>query len=130
MAAWGWGLAQQDAFLRMQFMAQQVGYRARYPDARFSIIRCGDLPVGSMIVAREPEAITLVDISLLSEHRRKGIGRRLLDELLSESAKKKSPVRLSVRRDNPAVKLYSRAGFSVVAEDEVYLIMKNVTAYK
>jgi ribosomal protein S18 acetylase RimI-like enzyme len=108
----------------MQFMAQQSGYRAQYPDAAVSIIRRGDVPVGSMIVAREPEAMVLVDIALLPEHRRKGTGRFLLEGLLAESSVAGLPLRLSVRRDNPAIKLYASVGFSVTAEDDVFVIMK------
>jgi ribosomal protein S18 acetylase RimI-like enzyme len=130
VAAWGWDRAQQDGFLRMQFMAQQGGYRARFPDAVYSIIRCGGIPVGSMIVAREKGEIMLVDIALLPEHRRKGTGRRLLEGLLAESARTGLPLRLSVRRDNPSIRLYSQIGFSVVAEDDVYLMMENGTRYK
>jgi ribosomal protein S18 acetylase RimI-like enzyme len=129
-AAWGWSPAQQDVFLRMQFMAQQSSYRAQFPNAAFSLIRRDDIFVGSMIVAREAAAITLVDIALLPEHQRKGTGRRLLEELLEESARTEVPVRLSVRKDNPAIQLYARLGFSIVAADDVYLMMENGTPYK
>ncbi len=124
MAGWGWSEAQQNHFLRMQFMARQSSYRARYPAAATSIIRRDGVPVGSMIVAREPEAIVLVDIAILPEHQRTGIGRGLIDSLRAESAGTGRPVRLSVAKGNPAIKLYARSGFSVVSEDEVYLMME------
>jgi ribosomal protein S18 acetylase RimI-like enzyme len=130
MAAWGWNTAQQDAFLRMQFMAQQSSYRARFPGAAYSLIRHGGVAVGSMIVSREPKEIILVDLALLPEHRRKGIGRRLLEELLAESARTGLPVCLSVRKDNPAIELYAKTGFSKVGEDEVYLMMQGGTAHR
>ena len=124
IAAWGWSPAQQEAFLRMQFMAQQSSYRARYPQAAFSLIRRNEVPAGSLIVARDADAVVLVDIALLPEHRRKGVGQRLLEGLRAEAAAADLPLRLSVRRDNPAIKLYARIGLAVVAEDEVYLMME------
>jgi ribosomal protein S18 acetylase RimI-like enzyme len=124
VSAWGWNPAQQDAFLRMQFMAQQSSYRARFACAAHSIICRDTVPVGTTILAREPDSMVLVDIALLPEHRRKGIGGQLLKRFRAEASESGLPLRLTVRRDNPAIKLYARTGFSVVSEDELHLIME------
>jgi ribosomal protein S18 acetylase RimI-like enzyme len=57
-------------------------------------------------------------IAVLPDHRGRGLGGRLLRELLDSAASRFSAVSLSVRADNPARRLYERAGFRVVVESE------------
>ncbi|HKF21208.1 MAG TPA: GNAT family N-acetyltransferase [Candidatus Angelobacter sp.] len=124
IAAFGWNSAQQEAFLRMQFMAQQNWYRTAYPQATWEIIELERTPVGRMIVLRGGESITLVDIALLGEYRGRGIGGGLLRELLEQGREAKVLVRLQVLKTNPAARLYLRLGFITTREDEMYLQME------
>jgi ribosomal protein S18 acetylase RimI-like enzyme len=124
IAAFGWSSAQQEAFLRMQFAAQQNWYRTAYPLAAWEIIELDQAPVGRMIVLQGRESITLVDIALLSEHRGQGIGGGLVRELLEEGRDAMVPVRLQVLKSNPAARLYQRLGFVKTGEDEMYLQME------
>src|SRR5580698_8421106 len=91
-AAWGFALERADDLLRMQFAAQQAGYRARFPRAEFSIIHRGPVPVGSMIVDRSCDEIRLVDIALLPQFRGQGIGTRLLEIVQTEAEAAGLPV--------------------------------------
>jgi ribosomal protein S18 acetylase RimI-like enzyme len=124
IAAFGWNSAQQEAFLRMQFTAQQSWYHTAYPQAAWEIIELDRAPVGRMIVLRGREFITLVDIALLNEHRGRGIGGGLLRELLEQGREAKVPVRLQVIKTNRAARLYQRLGFITTGEDEMYLQME------
>jgi ribosomal protein S18 acetylase RimI-like enzyme len=124
IAAFGWNSAQQEAFLRMQFTAQQNWYRTAYPQAAWEIVELDNAPVGRMIVVRGRDSITLVDIALLGEHRGKGIGSGLLCELLEQGREVNVPVRLQVLKTNPAARLYLRLGFITTAEDQLYLQME------
>ena len=124
LAAFGWNAAQQDAFLRMQFSAQQRSYGAAYPGADHQIILVDGKPAGRIMVYREPESLLLVDIGLLPEHRNHGVGRQLLEELVAESEKTEIPVRLQVLRTNPAARLYERLGFVKTGEDQMYFQME------
>ena len=49
----GWSAAQQEAFLRMQFNAQQQWYQATYSTAENQIIEKDHEPIGRMIVQHE-----------------------------------------------------------------------------
>ena len=120
LAALGWDPAQSEVFIQMQFSAQQQNYSARYPTAENSIILLGKRPIGRMLVERTEQAIELVDIALLAEHRSSGIGSFLIRGLLDEARAARKSVRLSVYKLNPAVRLYERLGFSLIAEDAVY----------
>jgi ribosomal protein S18 acetylase RimI-like enzyme len=57
-------------------------------------------------------------IAVLPDHRGRGLGRRLLRELLDAAAGRFGAVSLSVRAENPALRLYKRTGFRVAMESE------------
>jgi ribosomal protein S18 acetylase RimI-like enzyme len=124
MASWGWSAVQQEAFLQMQFSARERSYEAAYSGAQRRIILLGNDPAGAMIVFQDQTEIRLVDISLLPEHRGRGVGATLIGELIAEAASASVPLRLSVLRGNRAVGLYERLGFVPTGEDEMYLQME------
>jgi ribosomal protein S18 acetylase RimI-like enzyme len=108
----------------MQFSAQDSHYRAAYPRARYDLVVRGDDVLGRLYVDRAQEAWLVIDIALLPAHQGRGIGTRLLTQLLSEAAAAAKPVRLHVERFNPAQRLYGRLGFRVVADEGVYLLLE------
>jgi ribosomal protein S18 acetylase RimI-like enzyme len=121
LARLNWSEAEKDAFLRMQFAAQTQHYREHYAGARFDVIECGGEPAGRLSVLRAAGEIRLVELALLPPHRGRGVGTRLLRELLAEAAAAGLPVRVHVERTNPALLLYSRLGFTPIAERGPYL---------
>ncbi len=104
--------AMRRQLIHMQSEAQQAHYRAHYPRAQVSLVidRDGNR-IGRLYVDRGPHEIRLVDISLLPQHRRRGIGQLLLRALIAEGEQAALPVRLSVLAGNPAIHLYQRLGF-------------------
>lgn len=129
LAVMGLAGAQREFFLKMQFNAQHQSYAVQHPQAEHHIILLDEQPAGRIIVGRTGEAILLIDISLLPEYRRAGIGSALIKELLIEAAAKNLPVRLHVLKTNVrAAHLYERLGFSVQEDDGVYLRMQFVHA--
>ena len=75
------------------------------------------------------ENTSCLAISLLPGYRGRGIGTKLLAELLSLLEEEGiSQVTLSVQRANPARHLYERAGFEIVAErDSDNLMLRNLS---
>ncbi len=118
-----WDAPAQEAFLRMQFDAQRRAYAAAHPDASHDVITLDGTAAGRLYVDRAAEEIALVDIALLAAYRGRGVGSRLLAELIAEARESGRTVRLQVRRDNPARRLYERLGFAMVADGEVYLAL-------
>lgn len=110
--------------VRMQFDAQQAHYQARFPLAEVSLIMAGDLALGRLTVARGAREIHLIDISLLPQHRRLGIGAQLLDALQEEAAAAALPVRLLVLTGSPALALYQRLGFVPKAVQGLHQVME------
>jgi len=124
IAPFGWPAAQQEAFLRMQFSAQQRWYESAYAQSEHQIVEQDGQPVGRLMVLREKGSALLVDISLLAEHRGQGIGGGLLRELVQQCARDGATLRLQVLRTNPALRLYERLGFLRTGEDQMYIQME------
>ena len=78
------------------------------------IIELGHTAIGIHVVEREPDAIRLLQIFILPEYQRRGIGSHLIERLLAEARSARLPLRLRVLRVNPACALYQRMGFNVV----------------
>ncbi|HXH12439.1 MAG TPA: GNAT family N-acetyltransferase [Alphaproteobacteria bacterium] len=124
LATLGWSVAQQDAFLRMQFTAQQRSYLAQFPAADFQVILWHGRPIGRLYLERRVDEIRGIDIALLPEYRQAGIGTALLQDLLAEAAHAGTPFRLHVAKFNRARRLYERLGFITLEDDGVYLFME------
>lgn len=105
VSAWCWPEMQRDAFLRMQFEAQRRGYEAAYPDAIHHIVLGGGEAIGRRLAAPTSEGMRLVDIALLASHRNRGIGTRLIQQLMDDCRAFGSALRLQVLRGNPAKRL-------------------------
>jgi ribosomal protein S18 acetylase RimI-like enzyme len=123
-----WDDAQKDAFLRMQFDAQDAWWHENYGGASFDVILVDGEPAGRFYVHRGPSEIRIVDIALLQEQRGNGIGTRLLEELLAEGDAGGKSVTIHVERMNPALRLYERLGFSIAEDKGVYLFLERAPA--
>ncbi len=121
-----WNDEQKEAFLRMQFRSQSQHYREAYPQATYQVIEWNGTPVGRLTIDREERTTTLVDIALLPEFRKRGIGSRIIGALQSEGKK----INLHVLKSNPALNLYRRLGFVVKDEDALYIEMEWVPEVK
>jgi ribosomal protein S18 acetylase RimI-like enzyme len=124
VSAWGWDVAQQDAFLRMQFTAQQRSYDMHDANTSHDIILMDGEPIGRLLVARTSSEIHLVDIALLLAKRGGGSGTAIIRNLLDEGEIKGLPVRLEVLKDNPAALLYERLGFVKTGESGMHIQME------
>jgi GNAT superfamily N-acetyltransferase len=90
-------------------------YRANFERTENLLLRLGDERVG--FVRLEPAADTLVleDVQLLPAYQNRGLGGWMLDRVRElAGARGVRAVRLRCFKDNPARRLYLRAGFRVV----------------
>jgi ribosomal protein S18 acetylase RimI-like enzyme len=124
LAAVAWTDEQKAAFLRMQFAAQHRYYHENYTASCFDVVLVDGRPAGRLYVARWTEEMRIVDIALLPEFRRRGVGSALLARLREEAEEKRLPLRIHVERMNPALGLYERLGFRVIEDRGVYLFME------
>lgn len=127
-----WSDEQKAAFVEQQFTAQDADYKTRRPDADFLVIDWNGQPVGRLYRAMLDEptgpALQVIDIALLPEWRGKGIGTKLLRDILAEADAAGVPVTIHVEQFNPARRLYERLGFVEVGAGEVYVLMERKPA--
>jgi ribosomal protein S18 acetylase RimI-like enzyme len=123
LAVTGWSAAQQQAFLRSQFAAQDYHYRTYFPATRFDIVQVEGCEIGRLYVERNAVQLHVLDIALLPEHRGRGIGSALMRALMDEAAATARKVVLHVERHNPAFALYQRLGFVEIADQGLYIEM-------
>jgi len=82
------------------------------------IIELNGRPIGLLKVIRSPTEWRVSQIQLLPEHQGKGIGTKLLEEVLANARAAGLVVTLSALKINPAVRLYRRLGFTTETESE------------
>ena len=121
--AWGWPPEMRRAFLTMQFKASQ-GLHHAFPNAEFQIVMLDGLNAGRMVVHRTREALHLLDIALLPQHRHAGIGTALMQRIFGEAAATQKPLRLHVLKGNRAEQFYRKLGFVQTGETELHREME------
>ena len=119
-----WTDEQKAAFLDMQFEAQHRYYREQFPDADYLVVEMDGDAVGRIYLHRREDELRLIDIALLPEARNRGLGGKLLRDLLEEGQEKRLPVRIHVEVNNPAMRLYRRLGFRPIEDRGVYQLME------
>jgi ribosomal protein S18 acetylase RimI-like enzyme len=119
-----WTPAQKAAFVAQQFAAQTVHYAQHYAGMSADVILIDGVSAGRLLVARWPDEIRIVDISMLPEFRGRGAGSVLLRRLLDEATAARKRLSIHVERENRALGLYERLGFRRVGEQGVYLRME------
>ena len=119
-----WPDEQKAAFLRQQFDAQRLHYRTHYDHAEYSIILSDGQPIGRLYLNRLPGDIRVVDIALVPEYRGRGIGARLMQNILDAAADEGKSVSIHVEIENPAMRLYERLGFKQIDTYGVYHLME------
>ena len=119
-----WTEEEKASFLRMQFAAQHRYYQESYTSSRFDVVLVDGQPAGRLYVARWPEELRVIDIAIVPEFRRRGVGTALLHSLLEEARARGLPVRIHVERLNPALALYERLGFHLLEDRGVYLFLE------
>jgi ribosomal protein S18 acetylase RimI-like enzyme len=124
MAAVPWSAEQKQAFLTGQFRAQRQHYRAYFPYCAFDVIEQRGEPAGRLYLQVRQTQLHIIDIALLPDWRRRGIGTAMLQALQKAGRETGKGVGIMVEKFNPAMRLYQRLGFAEVADHGVYLEME------
>ena len=119
-----WGPEQKEAFVRMQYVAQKQHYAAEFPSASHDVIYVDQTPVGRIYMDRSADALHILDITVLPQHRSRGTGSLLLRRLLREAGEIGKPVTIYVENFNPSLRLFERLGFQKDQEKGYHLLMK------
>ena len=124
LAVTGWDAALLENFLQMQFNLQHTQYQHNYPDASFDLVCIDAVPAGRLYVQRSNGEMRLIDIALLPAYRGKGLGGRLLADLIREADENGMMMSLHVEVNNPVLALYMRLGFKEKELRGIYRYME------
>lgn len=112
-----------ENFLHMQFDFQHKQYMRNYTNPSFDLIIWKNMPIGRLYVDRQTDEIRIIDIAILTDYRKKGIGKELISCLLTESDKKQIKLTLHVEYNNPILPFYEYIGFKKQKDVGVYYFM-------
>ncbi len=107
---WGWDEERQRRLFAESFDANNG-----------EIIVIGGADAGYLWTAEREMETILVSIRILPEYQNRGIGKKIIEDVLVKS---KKPVRLQVLKINPAQNLYKRLGFETIGETETHFLMQ------
>jgi ribosomal protein S18 acetylase RimI-like enzyme len=123
-----WNDEQKLAFCRMQYDSQKSEYEANYPNCEYSVILLDGRTAGRIWISRDEEEIHLLDIALLPEAQKQGIGAALVGALIEEARADGKRLRHMVFVMNTdALRFYERLGFRVVEDLGAYKHMRWVS---
>ena len=124
MALVSWDAVQKQTFLQMQFSAQQRHYRAYFPHATHDLILAEGQPVGRLYVDRREAEIRILDITLLPQARGRGIGMRIIQDLMKEADFQNQSCSIYVESFNQSLGLFQRLGFVKTEESGASWLME------
>jgi len=98
--------------------------RINYQFEHALIIEIDKRAIGLLKIVRQADDIELIQIQIAASYQGKGIGRRILNDLIEEAIESEKTITLSVLKTNKAKNLYSNVGFKIVGEtDDSYLML-------
>lgn len=121
-----WSAEQKEAFVRAQFVAQREHYAAEHPRADHDVICREEVAVGRVYVDRNTEVLHILDITILPEHRRLGIGSTVLRRLMQEASAGESakPVTIYIESFNPGQSLFRKLGFEAISASGFHQLLR------
>ena len=112
--------AHLDMLMRMQFAGQKQTYNAQYPGGDH-VILMQMRPIGRIWLHRAASAHHLVDIALLPDFQKRGIGAALIGDAIAAARAAGVPLSCSVAVINPgSLRFHQRMGFRILSQDDVF----------
>lgn len=108
-------------------LEEERGFRRHFTPDSISIVMVDGRPVGYLKVEVRRDHLYLDGIYLKASHRGRGLGARLVSDLMERSGAEGKSLRLRVLRTNPARRLYERLGFRVTGSDGEHFYMEAVS---
>lgn len=122
----GWTEEEKSKFIDLQFNAQHTNFSNEYKGANFQIIKYNGEAIGRLYTWEAEDQIRIIDIALLPEFTGKGIGTKILIDLIKHSKNVSKKLSIHVEHNNPALRLYERLGFSKSGDTGFYFFMERI----
>ena len=90
------------------------------------IIQYKGIDIGRISVNYEKDKFLIEEIHILPEYQKKGIGRRIIQDILKQASNQNASVELFLLKVNPVKKLYESLGFKVYKESNERFYMRKL----
>ena len=110
--------------LNLDEAAQAVSFPQQWVLSEVRIITLDDSDIGWLQSGTREDGFFVAQLFVDTPFQGRGIGSKVMHRLIGEAAQLRQPVRLSVVKINPALRLYERLGFRITHEDERKFYMK------
>lgn len=117
-----WNDEQKDAFIRFQLNAQLTHYQNEYPRAEYLIIVFESQPVGRLYLDRRETEIRIMDITLLPEHRDKGISSPIIQRLKDDAAASGKKLSINLDKLSQSQPVFERLGFAPTEDSGFHVL--------
>jgi ribosomal protein S18 acetylase RimI-like enzyme len=105
----------------MQFRQRESAYRLQFASLETRLIFVENELAGSIMLNRNAESISIVDIALSEEWRGQGIGSAVIRDIKIQAVETGLPIVLHVNKTNErAFQFYISHEFSVTAESQIH----------
>ena len=117
-----WPDEPREAFLAQQFEAQHTGWGQMFPGSVHEVILVDGDAAGRVWTHHSGGECLIVDLALLPEYRRRGIGTQVVHELLADADREGFSARAHVERTNtPSLAFWTRLGFREIGGDALFV---------
>ena len=123
-----WSDEQKQAFLQMQFEAQDRSYRERYPKASFDIIKLNDESIGRFYFAELADEFRIIDLAFLSQHFDKDTFIKLIRKVLQKGETSGKAVQIYLESFNPLAEIFTDLGFQKIGQHGIYFLWRHQAA--
>ncbi|MBR7800712.1 GNAT family N-acetyltransferase [Undibacterium fentianense] len=115
-------MERKEQLIELQFLARQQGIVQTYPEAQIWIVAERGQDMASLVLAFEHQTIRLIDITLLSTARLRGLGTQMIMALQRHAEQTNASLHLAVVRGNTvAFRVYQKCGF-VIDDDDGFVL--------
>lgn len=98
--------------------------RIKYKFEHASIIEYNRTSIGLLKIERKQDGIELIQIQIDPLYQGKGIGKKILEQIINEANFDKKSITLQVLKVNKAQRLYVKLGFKMIEESNDSYFMK------
>ncbi len=96
----------------------------KYKFEHASIIEYNRTSIGLLKIERKQDGIELIQIQIDPLYQGKGIGKKILEQIINEANSDKKSITLQVLKVNKAQRLYVKLGFKIIEESNDSYFMK------
>jgi ribosomal protein S18 acetylase RimI-like enzyme len=93
---------------------------------KYEIIMDGDIPCGILWMERQPDFIYIHELVVAPEFQNRGIGTKVLEDIIHISEQQGVSIQLDVLKENTAIGLYEKMGFVQIGATHINHKMERI----